>query len=63
MYTGRDPYYQMDVMINVGDCKGHAAVVIGTRQTASNVLVDVRTTTKVENALLTFDQRDVTHLQ
>ena len=63
MYTGRDPYEHMEVIINVGPCKGHNAVVLSSRKRDDKLLVDVRTTTKVENVLLTLDESDVSHLQ
>jgi hypothetical protein len=63
MYTGRDPYEHMEVMINVGACKGHTAVILSTRKKDNRLLVDVRTTTKVENTVLTLDESDVSHLQ
>jgi hypothetical protein len=63
MYTGRDPLKNMEVIIQVGDCKSHHAVVLGTRRKEDKDLVDVRTTTKVENAFLTLDMGDVCHLQ
>jgi hypothetical protein len=63
MFTGLDPYQHMEVMINVGACKGHTAVVIGSRKMDGKLLVDVRTMTKLEPVFLTFEECDVSHLQ
>ena len=63
MYTGLDPYQHMEVMINVGACKGHTAVVISSRKMDDKLLVDVRTTTKVDIIFLTLEECDVSHLQ
>jgi len=63
VYTGRDPLKNMEVIIQVGDCKLHHAVVLGTRRKEDKDIVDVRTTTKVENVVLSLDLGDVCHLQ
>lgn len=63
MYTGPDPLKDMEVVIQAGDCKSHHAVVLGTRRKEDNDVVDVRTTTKVENVTLTLDMGDICHLQ
>ena len=63
LYTGRDPYLHMEVVINTGECKSHFGVVRGTRKQDDKTLVEVRTTTKVENVDLLLDMKDVTHLQ
>jgi hypothetical protein len=63
MYTGPDPYRHMEVMINVGACKGNTAVVISSRKMDGKLLVDVRTMTKVEPVFLTLEECDVSHLQ
>jgi hypothetical protein len=53
----------MEVIIQVGDCKSHHAVILGTRRKEGKDIVDVRTTTKVENVVLSLDMGDVCHLQ
>jgi hypothetical protein len=53
----------MEVVINVGELKAHTAVVLNTRITGDNTLIDVQTTTKVENVALTLEEKHVTHLQ
>jgi hypothetical protein len=63
MYTGQDPLKDMEVVIQAGDCKSHHAVVLGTRRKEDKDVVDVRTTTKVENVALTLDMGDICHLQ
>jgi hypothetical protein len=63
LYVGRDPYQDMEVIINVGECKSHVAVVRSTRKQGNTTLVDVRTTTKLENVDLTLEISDMTHLQ
>jgi hypothetical protein len=63
VYAGQDPLKDMEVIIQAGECKSHHAVILGTRKKDNNDLVDVRTTTKVENVILTLEMNDVSHLQ
>jgi hypothetical protein len=60
---GIDLYRQMEVIINVGPCKSHFAVVLCSRKQGDEVVLDLRTTTKVENVYLTLPATHVTHLQ
>jgi hypothetical protein len=53
----------MELVIQTGECKSYHAVVLSTRRKDDRDLVDVRTTTKVENVVLTLDVGDVSHLQ
>jgi transcription elongation factor len=63
VYVGRDPCHDMEVVIKVGECKSHVAVVRSTRKQGDTTLVDVRTTTKLENVDLTLEISDMMHLQ
>jgi len=63
VYTGRDPLKDMEVVIQAGDCKSHHAVVLASRRQEDKDVVDVRTTTKVENIFLTLSMGNVCHLQ
>jgi hypothetical protein len=63
LYVGRDPCQDMEVIINVGECKLHVAVVRSTRKHGNKTLVDIRTTTKLKNIDLTLEISDMAHLQ
>ncbi len=59
----KDQYRGMEVAIQAGHLKGHHGVVKGTREEDGVVVVDVQTTTRVENSLIAFKVRDVKELR